>query len=215
MSSILNALKKLEQERHRESRRNSTQPLDAAILHDQQTVERRTPSTGLLLGGALFLFLGGAGLVYLTQRPAPQKSQQANTAITAVLPDRPVPITFPPVQTAPKQPATVPLQQPQARQEKQSAPPLLPAKPITHPTTPQPTRQPPPVQVTTQQAQRPNLKVLGIAYQAGDAASNLAIVNGTPVSAGGMIEGARVEEIQKDRVKFSMGGERFEVMLAR
>lgn len=56
------------------------------------------------------------------------------------------------------------------------------------------------------------LKVDGIAFQEG-AADSLAVVNGTTVSKGSVIEGVRVEEIQKDRVRFSRGGEKFEVIL--
>jgi type II secretory pathway component PulC len=58
---------------------------------------------------------------------------------------------------------------------------------------------------------RPVLKVDGIAFQ--DGADSVAVINGVTVSKGSVIEGARVEEIQKDRVRFSRGGERFEIIL--
>jgi type II secretory pathway component PulC len=58
---------------------------------------------------------------------------------------------------------------------------------------------------------RPVLKVDGIAFQ--DGAESVAVINGVTVSNGSVIEGARVEEIQKDRVRFSRGGERFEIIL--
>jgi type II secretory pathway component PulC len=58
------------------------------------------------------------------------------------------------------------------------------------------------------------LKLDGIAFQDGGVDS-LAVINGTTVSKGSVIEGARVEEIQKDRVRFSRGGEKFEVILDR
>lgn len=55
------------------------------------------------------------------------------------------------------------------------------------------------------------LKVHGIAFQ--DGAESAAVVNGITVSNGSVIEGAKVEEIQKDRVRFSRGGEMFDIIL--
>ncbi len=52
----------------------------------------------------------------------------------------------------------------------------------------------------------------GIAFQDGGTDS-VAVVNGAAVSKGSVIEGARVEEILKDRVKFSRGSEKFEIIL--
>jgi hypothetical protein len=46
-----------------------------------------------------------------------------------------------------------------------------------------------------------------------ESAESLAIVNGVTVYVGAVVEGARVEEIGKDRIRFSYGGERFEVPL--
>lgn len=56
------------------------------------------------------------------------------------------------------------------------------------------------------------LKVDGIAFQDGTA-EGVAVVNGVAVSKGSEIEGARVEEIQKDCVRFSRGAEKFEIIL--
>ena len=60
----------------------------------------------------------------------------------------------------------------------------------------------------------PLIKVNGIAFQ-GNGPGSVAVVNGVPVANGSMIEGARVEDIQKDRVRFSYGGEKFEVDLGK
>ena len=60
-------------------------------------------------------------------------------------------------------------------------------------------------------AAKPVLKVNGIAFQ--DGADSVAVINGITVSKGSVIEGARVEEIQKDRVRFSRGGEKFDIIL--
>jgi hypothetical protein len=60
----------------------------------------------------------------------------------------------------------------------------------------------------------PAIKVNGIAFQDGGSDS-VAVVNGISVSNGSVIEGARIEEIQRDRVRFSFGSEKFEVMLGK
>jgi general secretion pathway protein B len=63
-------------------------------------------------------------------------------------------------------------------------------------------------------ASRPLLKVTGIAWQK-DGAGSIAMVNGLGLSIGRIIEGAVVEEIFPDRVRFSHGGSNFEVYLGK
>jgi len=60
----------------------------------------------------------------------------------------------------------------------------------------------------------PTLKVTGIAWQK-DNSSRLAVINGSTVAEGGTVEGARVEEIYPDRVRFTMGKRGFEVPLGK
>jgi general secretion pathway protein B len=60
----------------------------------------------------------------------------------------------------------------------------------------------------------PALNVTGIGWQKGNA-DRLAVVNGRAVSEGAVIEGARVEEIFPDRVRFSFGGKAFDVPLGK
>lgn len=57
---------------------------------------------------------------------------------------------------------------------------------------------------------RPLLRVSGIAWNR-DSSERLAVVNGMPVSEGTTIEGARVEEILKDKVRFSFEKRTFDV----
>ncbi|MBJ6723182.1 hypothetical protein [Geomesophilobacter sediminis] len=67
-----------------------------------------------------------------------------------------------------------------------------------------------PAPPTPAPAALPEVKVNGIALQSnGD--TSFAIVNGRPVSKGGVVDGARVDEILADRVRFSSGGKHFEV----
>lgn len=63
-------------------------------------------------------------------------------------------------------------------------------------------------------AQLPAFTVSGIAWQK-DSASRLAVVNGVSVAEGNMIEGAQVREILPDRVLFSLNRTEFEVSLGK
>lgn len=56
----------------------------------------------------------------------------------------------------------------------------------------------------------PALRVTGIAWNR-DSSERLAVVNGMPVNEGTTIEGARVEEIMKDKVRFSFENKTFDV----
>jgi general secretion pathway protein B len=58
----------------------------------------------------------------------------------------------------------------------------------------------------------PSLTVSGIAWQK-DSTDRVAVVNGTSVSEGVMVEGARVEEIFQDRVRFSFDKQTFDISL--
>ena len=60
----------------------------------------------------------------------------------------------------------------------------------------------------------PNLKLTGIAWQK-DSASRLAVVNGSAVSQGSMIDGVKIEEILPDKVRFSVGQRNFEISLGK
>ena len=60
----------------------------------------------------------------------------------------------------------------------------------------------------------PVLTVTGIAWQK-DSTDRMAIVNGTSVAEGVIVEGARVEKILQDRVRFSFGTKTFDVSLGR
>jgi general secretion pathway protein B len=60
----------------------------------------------------------------------------------------------------------------------------------------------------------PPLKVAGIAWQKGNA-ERMAIVNGRPVTEGTVVEGAKVEEIFPDRVRFSYDEKTFDIPLGK
>ncbi len=60
----------------------------------------------------------------------------------------------------------------------------------------------------------PQFKVTGIGWQK-DSAERLAVVNGRAVYEGAVIEGARVQEIFPDRVRFSFADRTFDVTLGK
>jgi hypothetical protein len=61
---------------------------------------------------------------------------------------------------------------------------------------------------------RPPLNVSGIAWQQAGSL-RLAVVNGTSVSEGSTVEGARVEGIFPDHIRFSFRNEHFDVQLEK
>jgi hypothetical protein len=67
---------------------------------------------------------------------------------------------------------------------------------------------------TSQVRSLPTLKVSGIAWQK-DGSDRLAVVNGMPVTEGMNIDGARVEEIFQDKVRFSFEKRAFDVVVGK
>jgi general secretion pathway protein B len=210
MSSILKALKKLEEEKS--ARTSDALKIDTEILRGGSPPRFPYRNVTLL---ALLFFVCGSGLTYLYVKrgahPAatlpPQAMQQppaAQEKPRKTLPEeKSIPTTVQ-VELAPP---------PQARNAPH-------AKSLKHnrPTVPAVAGQPKPVvaaQPAAAPAKRiPTLKVDGIAYHFGSTDS-LAVVNGNMVYVGAMVEGAKVEDIGKDRIRFNYEGERFEVPLGK
>lgn len=208
MSSILDALKKLEDEKLKESRRRNTDlPLNQAILSEGGLTGSMVQKTGagrfVMLSVVIVLVGGGfAAWIYSgkkTEKPTAQPPASSRPEVV---------VTPPP----PLIKAVQPLQQEQSVSVKKERP-----KPVKPPVKLM-SAGPDPTAVTgiavQESPKRPVLRVMGIAYN--DSGTNsVAIVNGTPVSVGSQVEGAKVEEILKDKVRFSYGQERFDVMLSR
>ena len=219
MSSILKALKKLEQEKA--SQKPDSFRIDAEILRGG--ARRSFFSTGAPLA-AIALFLCGVGATYLFMKHAQTSTpvQQSQSSKSGVRGDS-APGVFPV--------ATLPAAGPQPGQpesgisatemsghsprflEKQQYTQKMKSAEIVPQTVPaEPKSVSPSVPVAPLVAPaKPVLKVTGIAFQ--DGADSVAVINGVTVSNGSVIEGARVEEIQKDRVIFSRGGEKFDSIL--
>jgi general secretion pathway protein B len=227
MSSILKALRKLEEEKSR--REEGPIVIARDILRGSQG--RRPRSGGiLLLVGVLFLV--GAGLVAAVllwpgrdqervaavvpaagTSTAPSPQSEATPTLPPPSPEA-VPMPAVPVATAqPLAPAVirpggvVPGIQASFTEKSLHAVPLKgsgtdPA--VVEGVGPAPDRPDP--------AAKEGFSLSGIAFQ-DDPSARLAIINDLPVMQGTVIEGARVDAILKDRVILSRGEERFELRM--
>jgi len=219
MSSILKALKKLEQEKA--ARKPDSFRIDAEILRG--TSPRSYISRGASLA-AVAIFLCGVGATYLLmkhdQMPvAVQPSHASKSGMvtgdssdgTSLFPASTLPAAGPLPRQSGKVTSVSEKSEPASRpMEKNQR--VKPAEIVPQTGTPEQTSVTPPVPVAPLvPPAKPVLKINGIAFQ--DGADSVAVINGITVSNGSVIEGARVEEIQKDRVRFSRGGEKFDIIL--
>lgn len=224
MSSILKALKKLEDEKS--IRKPDSLKIDAEILRGD--VSRRLSPMGISLLAAL-LFVCGSAATYVFMKPDANNVAGTNSPVSAVTPIGPsspatavAPVAEKPqhqIQTdLPKSDKIIsvkldnkltPLKMPTKAQSVQ------PIKKTEVTLNSVPTKKASAAAVRlTAPVMTPSLKVNGIAYQ-NESADRVAIVNGVSVSNGSMIEGAKVEDIQQDRVRFSYVGEKFDVALGK
>ncbi|KAA0895170.1 general secretion pathway protein GspB [Oryzomonas rubra] len=217
MSSILKALKKLEEEKS--ARTPDALKIDTEILRGGSS--SRFPYRNVTLLAVLF-FICGSLFTYLYVKrganpagtaapnvPSPERTIPPRAAVTEdpgkVVPagrprrqaqDAPVPVSVavphakPPKHTRAAMPATAGHAQPSAVAQPVVTVPSAPSRRI------------------------PTLRVDGIAYHFGSADS-LAVVNGNTVFVGATVEGVKVEDIGKDHIRFSYGGEKFDVPLGK
>lgn len=226
MSSILKALKKLDDDKA--VRRPDELKIDAEILRSDNAP--RISSTGAVLV-SLLLLAGGSGATYLymkqgrsqeiTNQNTTEKPKQNLATVSAVSDIETVRLP-PAVVVVPAKPQkTAKSEAPKAHQppiQAKTPPPATSklAKPVELLKTPElaKTIKPPTSRTSTSSKTVPALRVNGIAFQDGSA-NSVAIINGTPASNGSEIDGVKVEEIYKSRVKFSFNGEKFEINLGQ
>jgi hypothetical protein len=227
MSSILKALKKLEHDTT--VRKPDAFRINTDILRGN--APRRQISTGLIVT-AIAIFACGAGASYLYMRddsrllphqPGLPTMQQQNKSVSpGGAQPQPEPISTVPSDTAEylSNKPTPPIPESEKTDvshrnvkyiDHQQSKPI---EAIRQPQPQLPEQKPTPTAipvVPVVPAAKPVIKVHGIAFQ--DGADSAAVVNGITVSVGSMIEGTKVEEIQKDRVRFNRGGETFDIIL--
>lgn len=206
MSSILKALKRLEEDRAE----RMEAPVDIARDILRQPRKRRRSASGLvpaLAGGGAVVVVGTLLLLYGWQSVgAPEIAAMAEPA--AARPAAASESEVIEVRMAPPPAANVnkPAASSASPAGRSAELPVLPSAPAAPPAAP------PASSVALQAAALPHLAVSGIAYQP-ERQARLAVVNDLPVMEGTVIEGARVEEILEDRVRFSREGSTFEVAL--
>lgn len=221
MSSILEALKKLEEEKA--ARRGGTGNIAGKVTATGRRARQRPAwlmPAGMAAAAAAavlvtYAVMGGFsprnGGTVSGKDTEPASQQLAISAPQAAPPDATK-------SAAPQSPLPAPGAHEAASigAARQAAPVPGPAAKhaLPHPTSPRESlpekAAPPPLPVSD--APFPELNVTGIAWQK-DSASRLAVVNGNPVVEGELIEGARVKEIHPDRVLFSFNNKEFQVSL--
>lgn len=228
MSSILKALQKLEQEKS--TRRRGAPDVAADIVKPAAARQRSQWLIPAAMAGMIIL------AVIVTYTLMGGFSRHTAVPAAAV-----PPMVSPPKEIATMAPPAVsevteiisparPILDNRKKQGQSQSAPELPAgtavpqhaPPLQHPSPlPEPQGQPaPPVQAKVEPVTQPAtpplpaLKVTGIAWQK-DNASRLAMINGAAVLEGGTVEGARVEEIFPDKVRFTIGKRIIEVQLGK
>lgn len=223
MSSILEALKKLEEEKaaRRGGGGNIAGKVTAAGRRPRQRPVWLVPA-GMAAAAAAAVLVTYAAMGGFSPRHgetvSPRGSEPASPPLAIAAPQSAAPdgsvgaapaavLPLPPAQggsgaaatgqAMPPSPATVRLAAPPPSSEK-----LVPAEQTAALLQP------------AAGEQLPAFIVSGIAWQK-DSASRLAVVNGTSVAEGNVIEGARVREILPDRVLFSFNRMDFEVQLGK
>lgn len=221
MSFILDALKKLEQEKA--ARRGGNVNISDEIVRGNhrvsRTSKRRGPVNATTVGVGLVLLILVVAVAFLWRDRGVVRETESPVADTQVLPREPV---------APDR-ASVP-----AAPRVQEAPPVravTPPSPRTEPLPPPPqqravraetpVRTPPPAAVSDRGGDSyqgsgsagGGLTVSGIAWQ-DERSARRAVVNGTLLSEGNTVGGAKIVEIQQTRVRFSSNGRTFEVSLS-
>lgn len=209
MSTILRALKKLEHDKA--SRKPGPDDMDLEFLESTPPAPRRSALKGILLVGLLvacgsaatYLYMSSAEKAPVPPLPAvPQVRQAVFKPATSALPTVPSQAN----RSSATAPQTVPSPSAQALQKPAPALRSGQQQPTAKPHPPQASKAP---RTSAPPSYAPSLTVNGIALSDGE--KRKAIVNGMTVAVGSTIEGARVEDIRGNRVRFSYGGKTFEI----
>ena len=220
MSSILKALKKLEHEKS--DRFPNPLNIDSDILRTTESSRSLSPFTLTLVlllffmcgGSVAYFFMKGTTAPKTTSQPAVTAQSNQTPILTPVIKAEALPaeiIVVPASQEPLSEKPRTQLQHPATVivkdiAVKKTAKPALVDKPIAQDTA-----------VKTELpavATIPMLRVNGIAFQ-NSGADSVAIVNGTPISSGTIIEGVTVVDVQKDRVLFRYNKDTFEIQLGQ
>jgi general secretion pathway protein B len=191
MSLILDALRKMELER--KAKRRSRQELRTEVLN-YRGADPEPAKTGVFRIAAVILvaLVAVAGGVFYFTRPAPKINDPVKLA-EPVRQEQPVIIQQPQVQQAPVHPLP---EKPASSNERA----VREAKDLAERAL-----------KSAQKGGEEGITVSGIAWQ-DERYLRRAVINGNLVGEGAEIQGAKVIEIRENLVRFSRGGEIFEVV---
>jgi len=231
MSSILKALKQLEEEKtlHEEAAGIN---VSREILRPQPA-NRKTVLWLSIAGIAAVTLIAMLTLLLLTKTTQQQETKNAPAAAVppkeaALPPAAGAVITTPPVGSGGRAVTTLtPLPEKQDHQQPGPAllPPSLPAAAGKNTTEMPASHLTVPVTMQTESGRKPlpprapeqtdtSLTLSGIAWNK-DSSDRLAIINGQPTATGAIVNGVVVEEIMPDRVKVNSAGRSFEIFLGK
>jgi general secretion pathway protein B len=214
MSSILEALKKLEDEKA--ARQSGAGHIAGKVVKSGRRAKPRPKwilPAGMAAVAAIavlstYLLMGGMSNHSGTTPSPPSMQRQPESGGTVQRPEPTAPPAAIPsatIHAGRKRPPTPsPSTTPAGEAPAPAAANRLPQGEAALPVKPVPPLQP------AAAPGHPVLQVTGIGWQK-DNANRMAIVNGRPVVVGNVVEGAKVEEILPDRVRFSIGGRSLEI----
>ncbi|GFE61189.1 general secretion pathway protein GspB [Geobacter sp. AOG2] len=210
MSSILKALKKLEAEKTAHT--PDALRIDTEILRGSGP--SRFPYRNVALLAVLFFVCGSAFTYLYVKRGAHPSGNRTGAPPPQAMQNPPAPGERSRIQIPAEDGNAPSMQVEPLRRPAPHVKPRRHARPATPAVAPpKPAAVPTPVQAAPAK-HIPTLRVDGIAYHIGSADS-LAVVNGTTVYAGAVVDGVKVENIGKDRIRFNYEGERFEIPLGK
>jgi general secretion pathway protein B len=220
MSFILDALKKLEQEKA--ARKGGDVNISSEIIREhhqlRRKVKRSVPMSAVLIVFGLMILIGVSGVFLWHKQGGNEKETIAATKhkrIPSLEEDDPVPQDMPMVRSA------APPARPVMAEEAEPAP--LPREANRNLQGGRFTAQRPAISDYKARSEEPvrevsgskgsGITVSGIAWQDAPAARR-AVINGDLVQEGAQVGGATVEEILPTRVRFSSAGRRFTVSIS-
>jgi general secretion pathway protein B len=225
MSSILEALKKLEEEKA--ARRGVTGNIAGKVTASSRRPRQSAPwlvpagMAAVAVGAVLATYTLMGGFSTPPAGTASGKKPDSTTQIPAL----PVPRITSPDGSPDRSPQSELLDSsPQPRPGIPPAAAAVPVLPVSIPTPKRTARPEPPRQKIREETapapqppaaeQLPAISVTGIAWQQ-DSASRIAVLNGSSVTEGAIVAGARVMEILPDRIRLSFKGNAFEIQLEK
>lgn len=223
MSSILKALRKLEEEKSRNT--GGTPDIARNIL---KMGPRRKKSSWLLPASvvALLLAFSMTGYILWGETEFPSLPSESPQALLDMAPatdpppakETPAPAAAAPVVSQAPEETSAPSELLHAVSAAEKEIPYRPPSAAPFPAAPKAPQKPvnmvqsPGIAKEENAEPLPALALSGIAFQ-DEREGRLAVVNNLPVMEGTVIAGARVVEISEDRVRFDFSGRSFEVLL--